>query len=122
MKRILSTAVAVKLSALLLALAAPGAALAQTYVYADCSLQSNACFGEGDSPGAAAPLTLVWSFQSDGTDAIFENCHNQTSCRFYCPRYPGTFPATLTLYDANFVALGSSSTTATCTQQDIVLP
>lgn len=122
MKRILSTAAAVKLSALLLAFAAPGVAMAQTYVYADCSLQSNACFGEGDSPGAAAPLTLAWSFDHTGHDAIFEDCHNQTSCRFYCPRYPGTFPATLTLYDANFVVLGSSTTTATCTPQDIVLP
>ena len=42
MKRILRTAVAVKLSALLLALAVPTAASAATDAYIDCSLQSNA--------------------------------------------------------------------------------
>ena len=49
MKRMLRTAVAVKLSALLLALAAPGVASAATDAYIDCSLQSNACFGDAAS-------------------------------------------------------------------------
>lgn len=121
MKRIFSTTVAAKL-AVLLALAAPSAARAAAYAYADCSLQSNACFGEGGSD--SGPVTLIWSFDYDGTDAIFpQDCTNQNACHFWCPRYPGPITARLYVYDANFNVLAvSEPAPGECTQQDVLLP
>ncbi len=122
MKRILSTFAAVKLSALLLTLAAPGVALAESYAYADCSLQSNLCTGYGGSD--SGPVTIMWSFDSNGIDAIFpQDCTNQEYCGFWCPRYPGPLVARLYVYDANFNVLAvSDPADGVCTQQDELLP
>ena len=122
MKRMLRTAVAVKLSALLLALAAPGVAFAATDAYSDCSLQSNACFG--DAASNSGPVTFMYQFDSNGVDAIFpEDCTNQNACTFYCRRYPGPMLARLLVYDANFNLLTTTAwVPALCTQQDILLP
>lgn len=106
----------------LFALAAPVTASAASWAYADCSLQSNMCYGEGGSD--SGPVTLIWQFDTDGTDAIFpRDCTNQNSCRFYCLRYEGTIVARLRVYDANFNLLATSEpVVGVCTQQDIVLP
>ncbi len=122
MKRILPTFATIKLSALLLAIATPSVALAESYAYADCSLQSNLCYGEGGSD--SGPVTLMWSFESNGIDAIFpRDCTNQNDCSFWCPRYPGPLIARLYVYDANFNVLAiSDPAPGLCTQQDIVLP
>lgn len=122
MKRILRTAVAVKLSALLLALAAPGVASAATDAYIDCLLQSNACFG--DAASDSGPVTFIYQFDSNGVDAIFPaDCTNQTICTFYCWRYPGPMLARLMVYDASFNLVATTEwVPALCTQQDIVLP
>ena len=122
MKRMLRTAVAVKLSALLLALAAPGVASAATDAYIDCSLQSNACFG--DAASDSGPVTFMYQFDSNGVDAIFpEDCTNQNACTFYCWRYPGPLVARLLVYDTNFNLLTTTAwVPALCTQQDILLP
>ena len=119
MKRMLRTAVAVKRLALLLALAAPGVASAATI---DCSLQSNACFG--DAASNSGPVTFMYQFDSNGVDAIFpEDCTNQNACTFYCRRYPGPMLARLLVYDANFNLLTTTAwVPALCTQQDILLP
>ena len=122
MKRILRTAVAVKLSALLLALAVPTAASAATDAYIDCSLQSNACFGDASSD--SGPVTFMYQFDSNGVDAIFPaDCTNQTFCTFYCRRYPGPMLARLLVYDASFNLLTTTEwVPAVCTQEDILLP
>ncbi len=119
MKRMLRTAVAVKLSALLLAIAAPAAA---TEAYIDCSLQSNACFGDASSD--SGPVTFMYQFDYVGIDAIFPaDCTNQNYCRFYCIRHPGPLVARVLVYDANFNLLASTEwVPALCTQQDILLP
>ena len=122
MKRILRTAVAVKLSALLLALAAPTVASAATDAYIDCSLQSNACFG--DAVSDSGPVTFMYQFDSNGVDAIFPaDCTNQTFCTFYCRLYPGPMLARLLVYDASFNLLTTTEwVPAVCTQEDILLP
>ncbi len=122
MKRILRTAVVVKLSALSLAIAAPTVASAATEAYIDCSLQSNACFGDASSD--SGPVTFMYQFDYNGIDAIFPaDCTNQNYCRFYCLRYPGPLVARLLVYDANFNLLATTEwVPGVCTQQDIVLP
>lgn len=122
MKRLLPSLVAAKLSALLLILGAPGIASAASYAYADCSLQTNFCYGEGGSDNG--PVRLIWSFQTDGTDAIFpRDCTNQNGCSFWCPRYPGPIVARLYVYDANFNLLAvSDPAPGYCSQQDELLP
>jgi hypothetical protein len=121
MKRMVPTAIAVKLSALLLAVAAPGVASAEDYAVADCSLQSNACFGDAGSSNG--PVTMIWSFDTNTTDAIFpQDCTNQTVCQFWCPRYPGWITARILAFDANFNLVAASEIVpALCTQQDILL-
>lgn len=121
MKRILRTAVAVKLSALLLAIAAPGVASAAVDAYIDCSLQSNACFGYATSD--SGPVNFTYQFDYVGVDPIFIDCTNQYACTFYCPRYPGNMTARLYVYDASYNVLAiTEPVQAVCTQQDIVLP
>lgn len=122
MKRILSTFITIKLSALLLAIATPNVALAESYAYVDCSLQSNRCYGEGGSN--SGPVTLIWSFDTNGIDAVFpQDCTNQSYCSFWCLQYPGPLVARLYVYDANFNVLAvSDPAPALCTQQDILLP
>ena len=121
MKRMLRTAVAVKRLALLLALAAPGVASAATDAYIDCSLQSNACFGDASSD--SGPVTFMYQFDYNGLDAIFPaDCTNQNVCTFYCRRYPGPLLARLLVYNANFNLLTTTEwVPALCTQQDIIL-
>jgi len=121
MKRLWPMALAVKCSALLLALSAPGMAQASAYAYVDCSIQSNACYGEAGS--SQGPVTLIWVFQTNGTDAIFpQDCTNRNYCRFWCPRYPGWISARVYAYDANFNRVAASDwVPALCTQQDEVL-
>lgn len=121
MKRILRTAVAVKLSALLLSLAMPGMASAATDAYIDCSVQTNRCFG--DAASDSGPVTFMYQFDSQAIDAIFpEDCTNQYSCPFYCPRSPGPLVARLLVYDANFNLLATTPwVQGQCTQQDFVL-
>ncbi len=122
MKRILRTAVAVKLSALLLAIAAPTVASAATEAYIDCSSQSNACFGGASSD--SGPVTFQYQFDYNGLDAIFPaDCTNQYACHFYCLRYPGPLVARLLVYDANFNLLATTEwVPGVCTPQDIILP
>lgn len=122
MKRMLRTAVAVKLSALLLAIAAPTVASAATEAYIDCSLQSNACFGYASSD--SGPVTFHYQFDYVGLDAIFPaDCTNQYGCSFYCLRYPGPLVARLLVYDANFNLLATTEwVPGVCTPQDIILP
>lgn len=106
----------------LLALGAPSTASASgAYAYVDCSLQSNLCYGEGG--GSSGPVRLMWSFDTDGTDAVFpQPCDNQNHCGFWCPRYPGWIVARLYVFDNNFNLLAvSDPAPALCTQQDIVL-
>ena len=106
----------------MLSIAAPGAASATAWAYADCSLQSNACYGDGGSD--TGPFTLIWSFDYIGIDAIFpQDCTNQTSCRFWCPRHPGNLTARLYVYDANWNVLAvSEPALGVCAEQDIILP
>ena len=122
MKRILPSLAVAKLSALLLALGAPGVASAASYAYADCSLQTNLCYGDGGSD--SGPVRRIWSFDSNGVDAIFPlDCTNQEICTFWCPRYPGPLVARLYVYDLNFNLLAvSEPAQAYCTQQDELLP
>lgn len=122
MKRILRTAVAFKLSALLLALAAPGVASAAIEATIDCSLQSNACFGEASSD--SGPVSFTYQFDYNGVDAIFPaDCTNQNICTFYCWRNPGPIVARLIVFDANYnIVAVTAWVPALCTQQDIVLP
>lgn len=106
----------------LLALGAPSTASASgAYAYVDCSLQSNLCYGEGGSN--SGPVRLMWSFDTDGTDAVFpQPCDNQNHCGFWCPRYPGWIVARLYVFDNNFNLLAvSEPAPALCTQQDVVL-
>jgi hypothetical protein len=102
----------------------PGTAAAQAAsVTLDCSLSTNHCYADAYAPSSPAPLKFWWSFDTNGTDAIFpQDCTNRESCRFWCPRYPGTISASVQVRDANNVLLGSATTTAVCTQQDEVLP
>jgi hypothetical protein len=122
LKRIFRTAVAVKLSSLLLAIAAPSAASAAAYGTIDCSLQSNACFGDAYSD--SGPVTFMYQFDYVGVDAIFPaDCTNQSYCRFYCLRYPGPMLARLLVYDTSFNLVATTEwVPAVCTQQDILLP
>jgi hypothetical protein len=122
MKRILRTAVAIKLAALLLAIAAPGVASAATSANIDCSFQSNAC--SGDAYSDSGPVTFMYQFDHNGVDARFpEDCTNQSSCHFFCWRYTGPMLARLLVFDANFNLLATTEwVPALCTQQDIVLP
>lgn len=108
--------------AALLFCAVPGAAQATAWAYADCSLQSNYCYGDGGSD--SGPFTLVWSFDYVGIDAIFPaDCTNQNGCRFWCPRYPGPLTARLYVYDTSWNVLAvSEPVQGQCTQQDILLP
>lgn len=69
MKRMLRTAVAVELAALLLAIAAPSVASAATEAYLDGSPQSNACFGYASSD--SGPVAFRQPFDDVGPDAIF---------------------------------------------------
>ncbi len=69
MKCMLRTAVAVKLAALLLAIAAPTVASAATEAYLDGSPQSNACFGYASSD--SGPVAFHQPFDDFGLDAIF---------------------------------------------------
>jgi hypothetical protein len=105
----------------LLGLFAPSVARASAYAWVDCSLASNHCFGEGGSSNG--PVRLLWSFDTNGTDAIFpQPCDNQTHCGFWCPRYPGWIVARLYVYDLNFNLLAvSEPAPALCTQQDQLL-
>ncbi|MBA2239431.1 MAG: hypothetical protein H0W24_12165 [Lysobacter sp.] len=121
MKRVLRTAVVVKLSALLLALATPGIAVAATDAYIDCSTQSNACFADAFSD--SGPVTFMYQFDYSGIDAVFpSDCTNQYVCSFYCPRYPGPLQARLLVYDANWQLLATTEwVSGMCTQQDMVL-
>ena len=120
MNRITKAAIAA--FAATLACAAPGAAFAVSYAYADCSLQSNACYGEGGSD--SGPVHLVWSFDYVGIDAIFpDDCTDQNSCRFWCPRHPGPLTARLYVYDTSWNVLAvSEPAQGLCTEQDIILP
>ena len=122
MKRILRTAVAVKLSALLLAIAAPTVASAATEAYIDCSLQTNACFGYATSD--SGPVNFTYEINHAGVDAIFPaDCTNDYACRFYCWRSPGPLTARVIAYDANYNIVATSEwVTGLCTQQDILLP
>lgn len=122
MKRMLGTAIVVKLSALLLAVAAPTVASAATEAYIDCSLQSNACFGDASSD--SGPVTFHYQFDYNGLDAIFPaDCANQYGCHFYCLRYPGPLVARLLVYDANFNLVATTEwVPGVCTPQDIILP
>lgn len=122
MKRMLPTALVVKLSAVLLALGASGAASAATEAYIDCSLQSNACFG--DTYSDTGPVTVVYQFDYAGIDAIFPaDCTDQTHCNFSCPRYPGPAQARLLVFDTNFKLVKATEwVAALCTQEDILLP
>ena len=122
MKRMLRTAVAVKLSALLLAIAAPGVASAAVYASIDCSLQSNACFGDATSD--SGPVNFTYQFNYNGVDAIFPaDCTNQNVCTFYCRRYPGPMTARVIVFDANYnIVAVTEWVPALCTQEDIVLP
>lgn len=121
MKRIFSAAVGLKLAALFLALASPGVASAATDAHIDCSLQSNACFGDASSD--SGPITFMYQFDYNGVDAIFPaDCTNQYACTFYCRRYPGPMLARLLVYDASFNLLTTTQwVPALCTQQDILL-
>lgn len=108
----------------LLALAGlSGTAAAQSSpVDADCSFASNFCSASVDSPSSPGPLRYMWRFQADGTDAVFpEDCTYQDTCSFWCPRYPGPILLTLEVYDGNWQLIGSDTTGAVCTQQDMVL-
>ncbi len=122
MKRTLSTAFAAKLAALLLAVAAPGAASAAAAGYIDCSLQSNACFG--DAFNDSGPFNFTYQFNSNGVDAIFPaDCTNQNVCTFYCRRYPGPMTARVIVFDASYNIVATSEwVPALCTQEDILLP
>ncbi|MGN6152713.1 MAG: hypothetical protein ACTHOH_12020, partial [Lysobacteraceae bacterium] len=102
----------------------PGNAAAQAAsVTLDCSLSTNHCYADAYAPTSPAPLKVWWSFDTDGTDAIFpQDCTNRESCRFWCPRYPGTISASVQVRDANNLLLGSATATAVCTQQDEVRP
>lgn len=102
----------------------PGVAAAQAAaVTLDCSLSTNFCYADAYAPSSPAPLKFWWSFNTNGTDAVFpQDCTHHESCRFWCPRYPGTISASVQVRDANNVLLGSATTTAVCTQQDEVLP
>ena len=122
MKRMLRTAVVVKLSTLLLAITAPTVASAATEAYIDCSLQSNACFGYASSD--SGPVNFTYQFDYNGVDAIFPaDCTNQYACRFYCWRNPGPLVARLVVYDANHNLVATTEwVPGLCTQQDIILP
>lgn len=122
MKRVLQTTVAVRRLALLLALAMPGIASAAVDAYIDCSLQSNACFGDASSD--SGPVNFTYQFDYNGLDAVFPNdCTNQNMCTFYCLRYPGSMSARLIAFDANYnIAAVTDWVTAMCTEQDIILP
>lgn len=122
MKRLFSGVTAAVLSALLLSFGASGVASAASYAYADCSLQTNLC--EGDGGGSNGPVRLIWWFDTSGTDAVFpRDCTNKTVCGFWCPRYPGPIVARLYVYDANFNLLAvSDPAPGYCSQQDEVLP
>lgn len=122
MKRMLRTAVAVKLSALLLAIAAPTVASAATEAYIDCSLQSNACFGYASSD--SGPVNYTYQFDYNGTDAIFPaDCTNQEYCRFNCRYSPGPIRARLIVFDANYNVVATTDwVPGMCTQEDIILP
>lgn len=103
------------------ALTAPVAARASAYAWVDCSLASNHC--DGDGAASSGPVRLIWSFDTNGTDAIFpQDCTDQTHCRFWCPRYPGPIVARLYVFDTSFNLLAvSDPAPALCTQQDEVL-
>lgn len=113
------------LAASLLALAGfSGPAAAQSSpVDVDCSFASNFCTSTVNSPSSPTPLRYLWFVQSDGTDAVFpQDCSYQDTCSFWCPRYPGPIFITLEVRDAAWQLIGSDSTWAVCTQQDVVLP
>ncbi len=105
----------------LLALAAPVTARASVDAWVDCSLASNHC--NGDAENTTGPVRLIWSFDTNGTDAIFpQDCTDQTHCRFWCPRYPGPIVARLYVFDTSFNLLAvSAPAPALCTEQDVVL-
>lgn len=118
MKRMLRTAVAVKLSALLLAIAAPTVASAATDAYMDCSLQSNACFGYASSD--SGPVNYTYQFDYNRTDAILPaDCTNQEDCRFDCRDNPGSIRARLVVFDANYNVVATTDwVPGMCTQDD----
>jgi hypothetical protein len=121
MNRIQSPRLSLALS-LLLALA-PGAVLAESSVWVDCSFASNNCSASVDSPSSPGPFRYWWMFDSSGTDAVFpQDCTYLESCRFWCPRNPGPISVTLQVYDANWQLIGTASSAGMCTQQDIILP
>jgi len=116
----------IALAAAVLAAAAfvPHAARAQSApVTLDCGFASNYCSVAVDSPSSPTPLKIWWSFNTDGTDAVFpRDCTNRETCHFWCPRHEGTITASVQVRDANNVPIGSDTAAALCTQQDVVLP
>lgn len=120
MKRISKATIAA--FAAMLSLAVPGAASAAAWAYADCSSQTNACYGEGGSD--SGPVHLVWSFNYVAIDAIFPaDCTDHDYCRFWCPRQPGPLTARLYVYDTSWNVLAiSDPAPGYCTEQDIILP
>ena len=122
MKHMLRTAVVVKFSTLLLAIAAPTAAFAATEATIDCWRQSNACFADVYSD--SGPVGFLYEFHYYGVDAVFPaDCTNQNYCRFYCRYSPGPIRARLIVIDANYnIVTTTDWVPGLCTQQDIELP
>ncbi len=118
MKRMLRTAIAVKLSALLLAIATPTVASAATEAYIDCSLQSNACFGYASSD--SGPVNFTYRFDYNGTDAILpEDCSGQECCLFDCRHSPGPINVRLIVFDANYNVVATTDwVPGSCTQKE----
>ncbi len=122
MKRMLRTAAAVRLSALLLAIAAPTVASAATEASIDCWQQSNACFGDVYSD--SGPVNFLYEFHAYGVDVtVPADCTGQNYCRFYCRYSPGPISARLIVFDANYNIVATTDwVPGLCTQQDIELP
>ncbi len=119
---LMSTSLMVPL-ALLMAWSAVARAQAASPVFLDCGTSSNACSVWVNSPNSPTPLRYTWSFNTQGTDAIFKrDCTNQSSCEFWCPSHEGTLQAGVQVRDANNQLIGTSSAQAVCTQQGIILP
>ncbi|WP_199097487.1 hypothetical protein [Dyella sp. ASV21] len=81
---------------------------------------SDICEVTVSASGAPAPLHYAWSFNSNGTDAIYPaNCTDQDTCMFYCPKKQGRIQASVTVTDANYQFIGSASSMAMCTSQPL---
>lgn len=118
MRKFVNVLVAVSFAAGLASSPAP--AHAQTAsVTLDCS-GSDLCEVSVSNAGAQPPLHYAWSFNSNGTDAIYpQNCTDKTTCMFYCPKRPGRIQASVTVTDANYQFVGSASSMAQCTAEPL---